>query len=216
MDELIIKVAITDDHPIVREGLERILQLQPHIELINTYTCGRYLKEGLKEQQPDVLLLDLQLPDIGGEDLVPFIRKQYPDMKILMLTANDSIHTIKMLLSSGANGYLLKNTELDLLIQAIEAVYLGDVFLSPEVQQKLNSIFLKSQRNTPLHNDLTAREKDVLRLIAQEKSSKEIGEALHIGYRTVENYRLVIMQKLGVKNMVGMVKKAILMGVLDE
>ncbi len=209
-----IRVAITDDHPVVRDGLRRMLELHSHITVIADYPNGKSLLAGIAMEQPDVLLLDLQLPDISGTELVTAIKSKYPHINILMLTGNASSYSIKMMLQAGASGYLLKNSEQSLLLKAIESVNQQELFLSSEVQQKLNNLVAKN--NTISNEELTPREKDVLRLIAQEKSSKEIGEQLHIGYRTVENYRLVIMQKLGVKNMVGMVKKALMLGLIDE
>ncbi len=211
-----ITISITDDHPIVRDGLQRLVEMQPHLSLLGMYANANQVMAGLKIRQPDVLLLDLHLPDKSGEEIVPLIRKDYPDIKIIMLTANDNIHSIKMMMNKGARGYLLKTSDQALLVQAIEEVYNGNIYISPEIQQKLNQAVLQSKMDASVNSELTNRELDVLRLIAEEKSSKEIGEILHIGYRTVENYRQLVMQKLGAKNMVGMVKKAILLGILKD
>jgi DNA-binding NarL/FixJ family response regulator len=211
-----IRIAITDDHPVVQDGLQRIIELQQNMCVTDVYANARQLLLGLQKRQPDVLLLDLQLPDTGGEEIVPSIRKTYPEMKIIMLTANSNVHSIKMMMNLGAKAYLLKNSDQALLVKAIEEVYRGGIFVSENVQQKLNEALLQSRSEMTAVNELTNREKEILRLIAQEKNSKEIGELLHIGYRTVENYRTLIMQKLGVKNMVGMVKKAIFLNLLED
>jgi DNA-binding NarL/FixJ family response regulator len=124
LKDTIITLSITDDHTMVREGLIRMLQNNANIKILDTYPNGRYLMEGLKEKQPDVLLLDLQLEDtMGGHDLVPLIKKNYPAIKIIILSSNDNFYTIRLLLNAGVNGYLLKNSAQRLLVEAIESVY---------------------------------------------------------------------------------------------
>lgn len=213
MDTSPIKVVITDDHPLVRNGLQNVLKGQDNIVVIAEYNTGERLMNGLRLQQPDVLLLDIQLPDKGGDELVPIIMERYPDIRILILTSNDSIYYIKLLVDLGIHGYLLKDTEQDMLVEAIETVYKGNRFFSPQVKDSLLNLSLKPV-HTATQEALTPREIEILKLIAQEHTSHEIGEKLFLSYRTVENYRIGIMQKLGVKNMVGMAKKAILMGLI--
>ncbi len=210
-----IKVSITDDHPMVRTGLESMLRKHPHIEVLDVFAGGGALLAGLQKRQPDILLLDLQLPDKDGQELLPLIKRSWPDIGVIILTSNNSVYNIKMLLNAGADGYVLKNAEQELLIAAIEEVYQErGVFLSPEVKERIS-------REAPVKNSITAhqynltpRETDILKLIAEEYTSHEIGARLHLSYRTVETYRLGLMQKLGVKNMVGMTKKAIMMGIV--
>lgn len=211
-----IKVAITDDHPLVRAGFSSVLQTYAGIEVIDTYANGNELLDGLKVRQPDVLLLDLHLSGNGpeGADLIQLIRNHYPDIRILVLTSNDNLYNIQMMLNAGAEGYLLKNIEQQLLVEAIEKVYANKDFLSPEVKDILLNSIRKGHHKLPGKEALTEREIAILRLIAEEHTSQEISQKLHLSYRTVETYRLAIMQKLGVKNMVGMTKKAILLGII--
>lgn len=211
-----IKVIVTDDHPMVRMGVVTMLQSQPDIEILAQYESATQLLNGLVHVQPDIVLLDLQLSDANGESLIPVIKEKYPLIKILILTSNDNIHNIKLLLNKGANGYILKNTEQDFLIQAIKRVYESDTkvkVISDEVNANLKKLIAK---DAVLYNanQLTPRELEVLQLIAQELTSHEIGQKLHLSQRTVESYRLILMQKLDVRNMVGMVKKAILLGLI--
>jgi DNA-binding NarL/FixJ family response regulator len=210
-----IKVAITDDHPLVREGLISLLQSQASIHVIAAYENGNYLVEGLKQQQPDVLLLDLQLSNgPEGKDLVILIKNLYPGVRIIILTSNDNAYNIQLLLNSGADGYILKSIEQRLLIEAIEKVYQGESYLSPEIKDLLLSTMRKSSNTLQNNTELTTREMQILQLIAEELTSQEIASRLHLSARTVETYRLGIMQKLGVKNMVGMTKKAIMLGII--
>lgn len=210
-----IKVAITDDHPLLLQGVKNILDGREGFQVTGCYTSGGILLAALQKDQPDVLLLDLQLAgDPQGKDLIVRLRQDYPELRILVLTSNDNAYNIQIILNAGAQGYLLKNIEQDLLMEAIETIYKGEEYLSPEVKNILLDSLRKDKSKKVGTESLTPRELDILRLIAEEKTSQEIGDMLHLSYRTIETYRLGIMQKLGVKNMVGMVKKAILLGII--
>lgn len=185
-----------------------------HIQVIATYENGAALLEGLQRQQPDVLLLDVQLPDKNGDELTGIISRKYPSVRILILTSHDSIYYIKTLLRKGAKGYILKTSGQDFLVQAIETVFTGKSFYSPEVNETLVQDTLKIKPPVSLFRQLTPREREILQLIYEEHTSHEIAEKLHISYRTVENYRLGMMQKLDSKNMIGMVKKALQLGLI--
>lgn len=209
-----ISVTITDDHPLLLQGIRNALELYPHIQVVATFTSGNALLAGLAVSQPDLVLLDLHLAKPPqGIELVSQLRQTYPSLGILVLTSNDNTYNIQMALNAGANGYLLKNIEQELLMEAIATIHRGEEYLSPEVKNILLDHLRKNDKNARVES-LTKREIDILRLIAEEKTSHEIGELLHLSYRTIETYRLGIMQKLDVKNMVGMVKKAITLGLI--
>lgn len=210
-----IKIAITDDHPLLLNGLQQAIEAHGNMEIMGTYNNGSRLLNSLANTRPDVLLLDLQLSsDPQGSELVKMIKSKYPEIRILILTSNDNAYNIQLVLNSGADGYLLKNIEMTLLTDAIEKVYHGEEYLSPEVKDILLNSLRKNSSNLPGSENLTEREIQILQLIAEEKTSQEIGSILHLSYRTIETYRLAIMQKLGVKNMVGMTKKAIMLGII--
>ncbi len=209
-----IRIAIIDDHPMLRNGLKAYFSNRDNIELVGIYPGGEALLEGLKSQEkPDVLILDVHMPDITGDELTRMITSKYPKIKVLVFTSHDSLYFIKTLLKSGASGYVLKSADQDMLIEAVETVYLGDPFYSPEVKTLLVQDSLKQKRISS-SVELTQREKEILQLIAEENTSHEIAERLHLSHRTVENYRLGLMQKLDVKNMVGLVKKAMQLGIV--
>lgn len=210
-----IRIAITDDHPMMLNGMKNILQSQEDFEIVALYGNGNDLMEGLQKKQPDVLVLDVHLPDITGEELARVIKRKYPNIKVLILTSHDSIFFIRALLRAGVAGYVLKTSDQAILIEAIRTVYTGIQFLSPEVKDTLVKDTLKMRNKISNILELTQREKDILQLIAEEYTSQEIAEKLHISHRTVENYRLGLMQKLDAKNMVGMIKKAIQMGLIE-
>jgi DNA-binding NarL/FixJ family response regulator len=211
----IVSVVITDDHPMLREGLRSILRLHPHITVLGDYGSGEQLLQGLTQKLPEILLLDLQLPDINGGELASKLRKKYPDLKIIILTGNNSVYSARLLLDIGVHGYLLKNSEQHLLIDAINHVQRGYTYISPELQQRLFRMSKQMSNEQINAADLTARELEVLKLIAAEFTSHEIADKLRISHRTVEHHRVAIMHKLGTKNMIGMVKKGILLGLVE-
>src|SRR5690606_6755792 len=127
-----IKVAITDDHPLLLQGGKNILDGREGFQVTGCYTSGGILLAALQKDQPDVLLLDLQLAgDPQGKDLIVRLRQDYPELRILVLTSNDNAYNIQIILNAGAQGYLLKNIEQDLLMEAIETIYQGEEYLSP-------------------------------------------------------------------------------------
>lgn len=208
-----IKVIIVDDHELIRKGLISLLKDENDIDVVAEYASGNSLINGIRQTSPDVVLLDLQLPGDNGLNLLLKVKETFPAIKVIILSSNENIYTISLLLKNGANGYLFKDASTTALASAIRFVYHNDKpFLLPEIERTLK----QKIKSTVSHNALTPREIDVLQLIAQEKTSHEIADALGLSYRTVEIYRLGLMQKLDVKNMVGMVKKAIMLGLVKE
>lgn len=208
-----IRVALVDDHELIREGIKNLLNNCPGISLVGEYSKGVYLLNGLRNDLPDVILLDLQLPDQHGEELLPVIKQTYPDIKVIILTTNENIYNIKKLLNIGADGYIFKNTDSKLLAEGINHVIKESTPFLPEyVRQSIKRKTSTLDKNI----SLTPREMEVLRLSALEHTSKEIGDILQINHRTVEIFRRGIMQKLDANNMVGVVKKAIMLGLIKE
>ncbi len=210
-----IRVAITDDHPTVRSGLETMLQTQPEIEITASYASGNALLSGLQQEQPDLLLLDIHLPDIPGNELVKIIGEKYPAIHIIILTGANSAFLIKSLYSSGVKGYLLKTSGQEQLLAAINQVVNGEIYLSADIKDILSKSALKQKPGiTYTNEELTDREKEILQLISEEYTSQQISERMHLSPRTIENYRLGLMQKLEVKNIAGLIRKAIFMGII--
>jgi DNA-binding NarL/FixJ family response regulator len=210
-----IKIAVADDHPMIIKGLQNMLSSYQHISLISTYATGELLLAGLQHEQPDVLLLDIQLPGKTGDELAPIILKKYPDMKILTLTNFDSMLYVNTMMRHGVHGYLLKNTDEEVLIKAIETVYNGGEFLEPAMKEKMQHLTLKMQKENYSKIALTLREKQILQLIVNGKTSHEIVEKLFLSINTVNNYRARIFIKLDVNNMAELIKKALTLGLVD-
>lgn len=207
-----INVSIADDHPIVVDGLRNLLKDTSGIQVTAVYNSGKALLAGLKEGQPDVLLLDLQFPDSNGKDLTAEIHKHFPAVRILILSSVENIYDIREVMQLGAKGYLLKNVQPEILIQAIQKVYNGEEFLEPTLKAELvKSLF------SPLKEKikLTQREKRILDLIAQGKTSMEIAKLLFLSYRTIQNNRATLYEKFEVHNSIELVKVAMQLGLLN-
>lgn len=210
-----INVAIVDDHSVVINGLQHMLQHFDTINIVGVYENGKSLLEGLKTIKPDVLLLDIQLPDINGNDLTVIIKKEYPSIRILAMTGFDMTYYVKTIMHKGATGYLLKNTTEKILVEAIETLYAGEQYIDPSLREQLLQDLLNNRKSTVQNPTLTRREKDVLKLIVEENTNQEIAKKLFLSLRTIEHYRTNLMQKLDVKNTAGLVKIAIQMGLMN-
>jgi DNA-binding NarL/FixJ family response regulator len=205
MSERRIKVLLVDDHHIVLDGLESLLQQEPEFQVLASLRNGEEVLDFLKSQQPHVLLTDFTLPGISGIDFVRQVRRLYPHVKIIVLSMHDEGHIIKSVLKEGVEGYLLKNIQHSELKSAIRHVAQGLPYVSPEVTR-----LLMDEMNRPKDEPdlLTERELDVLRLIAKEFSNKEIGDKLFISERTVETHRKNIFRKTKTSSLVGLIKFA--------
>jgi DNA-binding NarL/FixJ family response regulator len=206
-----IKIAIADDHPMIIDGLKTMLALYPHITIVGSYLTGTSLLKGLEEIVPDVLLLDIQLPDKTGDELAPIIVKKYPEIKILTLTNFDNVLYANNMFQHGALGYLLKTTDKDLLIQAIETVYKGEKFVEYKIRDKIHELNIHHVSKVRL----TQREKDILKLIMRGVETTEIAKTLFISINTVKSYRKNILRKLDVNNTAALVQKALIMGLVE-
>ncbi len=208
-----IKVAIADDHPIVVGGFYNLLQTVDHISVAATYNTGASLLAGLKQGQPDVLLLDLHFPDAHGKELAAIIGSLYPAIRILILSSVDNPYDIREVMQEGCAGYLLKNVQPEVLITAIEQVHKGETFLEPALKEELmQSLF------SPLKEKikLTQREQKILELISQGKTSIEIAANLFLSYRTIQNNRATLYEKFGVHNTAELIKVALQLGLVKN
>jgi DNA-binding NarL/FixJ family response regulator len=204
-----LKLAIADDHPIVANGIRSILRDVPDITITDIYSNGHSLLNGIKERQPDVLLLDMQLPDISGPELATVILKNYPQVRILILSSTDVLLMVKKMLKLGCMGYILKDSDDLTILKAIETVQNGGQFLSPVLQQQLVEDMFRTKKTDRKTTTLTRREKEILQLIVHEHTNQEIADKLFLSLHTVENHRISLLHKLAVKNTAGLVKVAL-------
>ncbi len=204
-----IKVAIADDHHLIAEGISNMLRYHTEIELTANYADGASLMKGLETIQPDILLLDIQMPGLQGDEIAKIIKTTYPGIGIIVLTSFDNIFYIRnMLQKNKVAGYLLKNTTKEALIEAITMVYQGATYVDKAVEKILREDEQIIERQKALGSLLTKRESEILQLIAQNYTSAEIAAQLFISKRTVEHHRESIFNKLDVKKVSALVKKA--------
>ncbi|MFC7524361.1 response regulator [Parapedobacter sp. GCM10030251] len=208
-----ITIGIVDDHSLIISGLAHMLGDLPDYPILFTANNGKQLMLELERQQPSVLLLDIELPDINGIELCSDVLKKYPELPIVALTNHDEVVYVKKMMRSGAKGYLLKGTDKQNLLNAINAVYAGEQFLDRQVEQAILQQTL-SGRRTSVVVKLTKRENEILALIANEYSNQEIADKLFLSVRTVESHRHSLNQKLNIKNSAGLVKEAYLRGLI--
>jgi DNA-binding NarL/FixJ family response regulator len=209
-----IKYAIVDDHDIFRMGLKSILNEDKALRFVFESNNGDSLLSLIKNHQPDVLILDYQMPGKSGLDLVTDIRKTNEEIKILVLSMHQEEPRILQMMEAGANGYLLKTCKPSEVIEAIKHVTLHDYYFNETVSiTMLKSILRSSGRRSKNNPALTENEIKVLRLICEEKTTAEISNLVFLSPRTVEGIRMGMMDKLGVKNVAGLVVFAFRSGI---
>jgi len=205
-----IRIILVDDHEMFIDGLRGILTPIKNIDIVGSANNGIELLKLLESKPVDILLMDVNMPEMNGIEATKEVVKLYPEVKVLMLTMFDTSDYIQKVLKAGAHGYILKNTGKKELMEAIEAVCSGQSYFSNEVTKTI-MLGLQNkpkQANNTMEVELTEREIDVLRLIAQEMTTNEIGEKLFISKHTVETHRKNLISKLNVRNVVGLVKYA--------
>ena len=208
-----ITIALTDDHELVMQGIESMLK-KTDVKVIGKYTDAETTLQQLVASQPDILLLDINLPDINGIDLCKQLVKLYPALKIIALSSHDDTSFVKRILQNGAHGYLLKNTGKEELLEAFETALSGGQYLQKDIQQKLLNQSLGTHKRNTLKPKLTRREKEVLAAICEEHTTQEIADQLFVSPKTVETHRMNLISKLGARNSVGLVKIAMEMELL--
>jgi two-component system, NarL family, response regulator LiaR len=191
-----IRILIADDHSVVRQGLRMFLNLDPDLEIVGEAPDGEQALKMAHELNPDVVLMDLLMPVMDGLEATAAIRREVPDTEVIALTSVLEDSSVVGAIRAGAIGYLLKDTEADELIRAIKAAAAGQVQLSPKAASRL----LNEVRTPDSPETLTERENEVLRLLAQGASNKEIAQTLHIGEKTVKTHVSSILGKLNVSS----------------
>lgn len=209
-----IKIAIVDDHPMVILGLTKMLSVYDFIDIIDTYPDGTNLMTGLESRLPDVLLLDIQMPEITGAELAPMIIEKFPETKIIILTNFDNGLYAHNMIKAGVLGYLLKTTEEFMLIEAIRDVHNGKQFIQPSIKQKMELLQDKTNRTFTTKSNLTTREIEILQFIVDGYTDSEIASKIHLSLHTIKHYRISLLLKLDAKNAPAPVKKALQMGLV--
>jgi len=216
-----IRIIIADDHKMFREGLKEILGKEKHIVIVDEAGDGTETLKKMKQHKPDLVLMDIDMPEINGIETTRKILSEHPETRVLVLSMHSDSKYILSMLEAGAKGYILKTSGKEEMIAAINTIANGDSYFSNQVSSRIREQLQrnKKRQNMPTpyeHTPLTPREYEVLKMIAMEYSNPEIAEKLYISIRTVDTHRRNLLEKLGAKNTAGLVKYALKMGLLDE
>jgi len=214
-----VKVLLVDDHGLVREGIKMILEKERDFEVVGEATDGREALASLQRVSPDVILMDISMPNLNGFEAIFQIKRSHPRAKILVLTVHTNEEYVYKSLKAGALGYLVKDSAVSELVGAVKAVAEGKPYLSPSISKgvvdRLTRPAEMAKEDSP-YERLTPREREVLQLIGEGKNYQQIADILKISYKTVENHRSNIVEKLHVRERAQLVRFAIDMGLVSE
>lgn len=213
-----LRLILADDHELMREGLKLLINRQPDMEVVGEADNGESAVALAQELQPDVVLMDVSMPELNGYKATMRLKRVCPEINVLALTRHTDEGYLHQLFEAGASGYVLKKSASAMLIEAIRAVVEGGTFIDPKVAEKVVVGYVNRQtmRGESFGNDLSAREIEILRLIALGYSSKEIGARFRISHKTVEVHKTNAMKKMGMSSRIDIVRYALLQGWLQE
>jgi DNA-binding NarL/FixJ family response regulator len=213
-----IKIILADDHRIFRKGLKSLLSEKENIEVLAEADNGDEALEAARKYKPEIVIMDIAMPKMDGIEATRRIRERFPDTEVVVLSMHAKKAYIDQVLKAGAKGYVLKDSDEENLLSAIETVHSGGYYLdSPIADQVLSDYFSdKSKREIKKQADpLSEREREVLRLLAEGHSNQEVADTLYISRKTVENHRANIVRKTGIQGQVGLTKYAARIGLID-
>lgn len=209
-----IRIILADDHPVVRKGLASCLAKYDHIRVVGEAGDGQEALRKAKELTPDLVMMDVDMPHMNGLTATELLRKELPEVKVLVLSMHSHSDYVLRILQAGARGYVLKQASTEELLKAIETVFAGDSFFSPEVARLALNQFVRGTGEGPQPAQISNREREVLIAIAEGLSNKEIAARLNVGVRTVETHRERIMRKLNIHSVAGLTRFAIQKGLI--
>lgn len=209
-------ILVADDHGIVREGLRRLLEAEPGFTVVGEAANGREVLEGVARSRPDIVVLDITMPRLGGLETLERLRSEHPGTRVILLSVHGDAPFVQSALALGADGYVLKNGRAAEIVMAIQAVEKGGSYFSPAVAREIVEQ-LRTPRPEPEDpfSLLSLREREVLLLIADGLSAKEVAVELSIGIKTVEAHRTSLMRKLGVRKATELVRYALRHGLIE-
>jgi len=213
-----ISIFLADDHTILRDGLQALLDAQPDFKVVGAASNGCDAVSQVKQHQPDVVIMDISMPEMNGIEATQRICSQSPNTRVIILSMHHSPEHISRALQAGARGYLLKESASDELIEAVRGVQAGRRYLSQDISDTVIDYYLSHHQREAAQNPLirlNKRERETLQLIAEGKSSTEIAERFSLSARTIESYRSSIMKKLDIHHLPGLVKFAIQHGLIS-
>lgn len=215
-----LRILIADDHELLRRGVQEVLHSQRSWRVVAHAVNGREAVEKAMVFKPHVAVIDISMPQLDGFEVTRLIRTQVPNTKVLVLTSYESDHIVQKALDAGANGFILKSDLAECLVKAVKSVSQGNLFLTPKVSEIVLEELLKPRSPLPQADPgrarTTPRESEIVRLLAQGKTNKEIAALLGIAVRTVETHRSKIMLKLGLHSVVDLIHYAVRNGIITE
>jgi len=206
------KIMIVDDHGMVREGLRLLFEQQNDMEVVAEASDGRQAVETVCKLKPDIVLMDVTMPKLNGIDAAKKIIDEYPNIKVIALSAHCNKSFVAEMLKAGVSGYILKDGMADELIRGVQVVMAGEQYLSPKVAKIVIAEYISDcppQSNMPLTSKLTTKERELIQLLAENKSNKEAARLLHVSIKTVYTRRRTAMDKLGITGIADLTKFAI-------
>jgi len=213
-----LRVLLADDHMIVREGLKTLINGQPDMQVVGEAVNGREALKCAIELSPDLVVMDISMPEMNGVEATERLRKECPQIKIIALTIYEDISYLRQLLKAGASGYVIKRAVVEELVHAVRICAAGGSYIEPTLAGQVVSTYINrgSGLGGPSQGELSDRETQVLRLVAFGYSNKEIGAKLGISVKTVETYKVRLMGKLNLRSRVEMVRFALRQGLLRD
>lgn len=208
-----IRVILADDHAIFRQGLRALLQNEREMEIVAESSTGHGTVQLVEQHRPDVVVMDIGMPDMNGLQATTLIHSRFPDARVLILSMSGDEETVEQAIDAGISGYLVKDTVADELISAIREIHRGNAYFSPSISR----ILLEQKRNAPRarsDDGLTQREIQILQFVADGRTTKEIAHFLGISSKTVDNHRQQIMTKLNIHDMVSLTRYALSKGLV--
>ncbi|WP_369014913.1 response regulator transcription factor [Flavobacterium anhuiense] len=210
-----VNLLIADDHTMFLQGITALLEQEPNITVIDKAINGIEALEIVKKGVVDFIILDISMPEMDGIELSKILKKQYPNVKILIVSTHSNVMVVSRLIRIGVNGYLLKNAEKEELLKAINTIASGENYFAEELEEKHLSNSSRIEKQVSNLTELSSREKEILVLIAHEYSTAEIAEKTFISLNTVNTHRRNLLSKLNAKNTAGLVKYAVENGLVD-
>jgi DNA-binding NarL/FixJ family response regulator len=212
-----IRVVLADDHTIVRDGLRALLEANPEIQVVGDAANGQQVVDRVNELKPDIVIMDISMPETNGIDATKKILAVNPEVSIIILSMLGTADHVFHALQSGARGYLLKESAGREVMEAVQAVYGGEMYFSRPITQTMINDYVQARTDTQTDSleSLSMRENEILCMVVEGKTSAEIGKRLHLSPKTIDSYRSRMMQKLGVSDYPELVKFAIKHGLIS-
>jgi RNA polymerase sigma factor (sigma-70 family) len=209
------RILLADDHALVRQGFRALLAAMPDVEVVGEAANGREALQLIRELAPDVVLMDIAMPELNGLDATAHALRDQPQLKVIIVSMHATEAYVVEALRAGAAGYLLKDADAGELERAIRAVARGEHYLTPSVSHHVIERFLQAESSDEVAEALSPRQREVLQLIAEGRSTREIAERLNLSVKTVETHRAQLMQRLDIFDVAGLTRHALRIGLID-